>query len=87
MGLPRPGWSEVYMTVAARRADSDAPSTAAFLQSLVEVEKQVLEEDRSVMTTIHFKPGTLTRSDRTLAKFLDYLRSYPRTHPSAGFIA
>jgi len=38
-------------------------------------------EDRAVVKTIHFRPGTLTKSDATLARFLDYVRDFPRAHP------
>ena len=37
-------------------------------------------------TFIALKPGLLTRSDKSLARFLKYLREYPRAHPSADFI-
>jgi hypothetical protein len=86
MGLPRPGQSKVYMVVAARKEDSDAASTEAFLKFAMELETKVVGEDTPIMQTIHFKPGTLTKSDKALAKFLQYLRNFPRAHPSAEFI-
>ena len=43
-------------------------------------------EDIPILQTIRFQPGTLTQSDKALAKFFQYLRSYPRAHPSAEFI-
>jgi hypothetical protein len=39
-----------------------------------------------VLRTIRFHAGTLTASDRTLARFLDYLKRYPRAHPAGPFI-
>ncbi len=47
---------------------------------------RVVGEDLPVVNTIHFRPGALTRSDRTLTRFFDYLRTYPRCQPSAEFI-
>jgi phenylpropionate dioxygenase-like ring-hydroxylating dioxygenase large terminal subunit len=86
-GLPRPGFTKLYFVVAARKVDGDAASTAQFLESLVNMEQQVTREDLGVMSSIHFRPGTLTKSDKALAKFLEYLRKYPRAHPSAEFIS
>ena len=85
-GLPKPGQTRVFAIIAARKADSDEVSTAAFLKAVTELEMQVVREDLPVVNTIHFRPGTLTRSDRTLARFFQYLRDYPRCHPSAEFI-
>lgn len=85
-GLPRPGQTKTFLVLAARKADGDAAATAAFLDFALELEKKVISEDVPIMQTIHFKPGTLTRSDKALAKFLQYLRHFPRAHPSAEFI-
>ena len=85
-GLPRPGQTRVFAIIAARKADGDERSTAAFLKAVTELEMQVVREDLPVVNSIHFRPGTLTRSDRTLARFFQYLRDYPRCHPSAEFI-
>lgn len=85
-GLPRPGETKIFAVIAARKTEGDQASTADFLRSVTELEMRVVSEDIPVISTIHFRPGTLTQSDRTLAKFLDYLRDYPRCHPSADFI-
>lgn len=86
-GLPRPGQTKTYMIIAARKADSDAATTDAFLTFAMDLEKKVVSEDVPIMQTIRFKPGTLTKSDKALSKFLQYLRNFPRAHPSAEFIA
>ncbi|HXZ89336.1 MAG TPA: hypothetical protein VEF07_12240, partial [Candidatus Binataceae bacterium] len=85
-GLPRPGQTKVFAIICTRKVKGDEASTAAFLRSVTELEMRVVSEDMPVLSTIHFRPGTLTRSDRTLARFLQYLREYPRCHPSAEFI-
>jgi nitrite reductase/ring-hydroxylating ferredoxin subunit len=85
-GLPRPGQTKVFAVIAVRKSEGDEASCAKFLQEVTELEMQVVGEDFPVLNTIHFRPGTLTRSDRTLARFLQYLRDYPRCHPSAEFI-
>lgn len=85
-GLPRPGHTKVFAIMAARKDEGDEASTAAFLRAVTELEMKVVSEDIPVLDTIHFRPGTLTKSDRTLARFFQYLRDYPRCHPSAEFI-
>jgi hypothetical protein len=86
LGLPRPGQCKMYYVVAALKSEGDPESNAQFLQSLVDLENKVIGEDFSVMAGLRFKPGTLTRSDKALGRFLEYLRKYPRAHPSAEFI-
>lgn len=83
MGLPRPGQTDGFLSIAVRR---DEPNAEEFLQSVVEFEKRVVREDADILSTIRFRPGTLTPVDRTLARFLKYLQEYPRAHPSADFI-
>jgi len=85
-GLPRPGQTRVFAIIAARKDEGDEASTTAFLRAVTELEMKVVSEDIPIVNTIHFRPGTLTRSDRTLARFFQYLRDYPRCHPSAEFI-
>jgi phenylpropionate dioxygenase-like ring-hydroxylating dioxygenase large terminal subunit len=86
-GLPRPGQTKTYFVIAARKSDGDTASTAAFLNFALDLEKRVVSEDVPILRGIHFKPGTLTKSDKALGKFLQYLRNYPRAHPSAEFIS
>lgn len=85
-GLPRPGQCTTYMIIAARKADGDVAANEAFLNFAMDLEKKVVSEDVPIIQTIHFKPGTLTKSDKALSKFLQYLRNFPRAHPSAEFI-
>ena len=85
-GLPRPGVTRVFAVVAVRRDEGDEKSTMDFLRFVMELEMRVVSEDIPVISTIHFRPGTLTRSDRTLSRFFQYLREYVRCHPSAEFI-
>jgi nitrite reductase/ring-hydroxylating ferredoxin subunit len=87
LGLPRPGRCKVYAVIVARKADGDAAANDAFINFAMNLEKKVISEDVPIMQTIHFRPGTLTKSDKALSKFLQYLRNYPRAHPSAAFIS
>ncbi|HYC01507.1 MAG TPA: Rieske (2Fe-2S) protein [Candidatus Limnocylindrales bacterium] len=85
-GLPRPGTSRVFLVVAARRDSGTAPEVEAFLDRVIALEQSVVGEDVAIMQTIHFRPGTLTAADRTLGRYFQFLRSYPRAHPAAEFI-
>jgi len=87
VGLPRPGQTKTFFVLVARTCDGDDAANEAFLNFALDLEKKVVSEDIPIMQTIHFKPGTLTKSDKALSKFLQYLRNYPRAHPSAEFIS
>lgn len=85
-GLPGPGRTTGYLVVAARKDMGTTEELNGFLDYIVELETRVVLDDIVNMRTIHFQPGTLTRSDRTLSRFFDYMRAFPRAHPSADFI-
>jgi phenylpropionate dioxygenase-like ring-hydroxylating dioxygenase large terminal subunit len=83
MGLPRPQRTRGFLIVAVRK---DEPDAAQLLEAMLDLERRVLSEDVPVLETIHFRPGALSASDKTLARFLNYLTRYPRAHPAADFI-
>lgn len=85
MGLPRPGVSKNYMVLAVRKDMGSEEEIADFLDFVERLERGVVAEDLMVMASMKFRHGALTRSDRTLARFFDYIRAYPRAHPSAPF--
>lgn len=47
---------------------------------------RTIYEDKDILNTIHYLPGTLTKGDTTLSRYLKFLHNYPRAHPSAPFI-
>jgi hypothetical protein len=83
LGLPRPQRTRAFFTVAVRK---DEPDAEQFLEAMLSLERRVLSEDLPVLETIHFRPGALSATDKTLARFLNYLTRYPRAHPAADFI-
>jgi nitrite reductase/ring-hydroxylating ferredoxin subunit len=85
MGLVRPGQTRNFMVLAVLRTD-DALADRDFLEHCLLTEIGILGEDTHIMTTMQFRPGTLTRSDRVLGYYFRFLREYPRAHPSAPFI-
>lgn len=86
MGLLRPGLSTLYLAVAVEDDPADPEGTQAMLERLYALEAHVASEDLPIVEKAHFRAGTLTRSDRSLARFLQYLKDYPRAHPSSRWI-
>jgi nitrite reductase/ring-hydroxylating ferredoxin subunit len=85
-GLIRPNRSCVYIVVCARKDMGTPEEVDKYLEWVAELETRIVLDDMINMQTIHFRPGTLTRSDLTLGRFFDYMRKFPRAHPSADFI-
>jgi phenylpropionate dioxygenase-like ring-hydroxylating dioxygenase large terminal subunit len=87
MGIPEPGQCEFFVTTMIDRAEYESGSAAeAALVEYAQISARMGAEDSPIWDSIHFKPGTLTRSDKALARYLDDLRAFPRAHPSADFI-
>lgn len=81
-GLPRPGQLIVYAINAVLKG----PNAAEELEISHKQSQRILSEDQHIMDSIHYRVGYLTRGDKSLSKFLTYVRKYPRAHPSAAFI-
>jgi nitrite reductase/ring-hydroxylating ferredoxin subunit len=89
-GLPRPGQHEVFAILALDAAQCEGEDRARELEGRFALAEELMYrtigEDRDILNTIHYRPGTLTRGDRTLSRYLQFLREYPRAHPSGPFI-
>ncbi|MEL7028860.1 MAG: Rieske (2Fe-2S) protein, partial [Pseudomonadota bacterium] len=81
-GLPTPGKHEIFAILAVEGGD-DSDERLSVAEALME---RTIGEDKDILNTIKYRPGTLTAGDRTLGKFLQYLRRYPRAHPGGDFI-
>ncbi|MGK4006293.1 Rieske 2Fe-2S domain-containing protein [Sorangium sp. So ce1036] len=82
-GTPlRPGETLVFSVVAVRKEDpqSEEERLAAErqLDAIGALTARLLEEDDRVLTTIRFRQGVLVAADRHLAKYLKYVREFPR---------
>ena len=64
----------------------DQENIARWVEQIARVGIDMAREDEEILKRLKFKPGTLTRADAGLARFLDYIRNFPRAHPSADFI-
>jgi phenylpropionate dioxygenase-like ring-hydroxylating dioxygenase large terminal subunit len=81
-GLPAPGMHHVYGTAMVRKTEG-WEERLRIARGLTE---RTIGEDENILDTIHYRHGTFTAADRTLAKYLAIVRDFPRAHPSAEFI-
>lgn len=86
MGLVRPAKTRNYFVLCARKDMGSPAEVDQFIDAMIELEFSVVGEDIDVLSNMHFKPGTLTKGDKTLSKFFRYLHEYPRAHPGGPFI-
>ncbi|HTL00203.1 MAG TPA: Rieske 2Fe-2S domain-containing protein [Pseudomonadales bacterium] len=88
-GMPQPGVTQNYFVLCVQKGDGSPESNQQikFLHDfLFKLGKTMTDDDRPILHTIKYSPGTLTRSDRALARYLEMVRKFPRAHPSADFI-
>lgn len=88
-GLHRPGMHRGYVVIATRKSDgtpADDKRASETLDFALDLEKMIVSQDADILNTIRFTRGMFTRSDRGIAMFLDYLKTYPRAHPGAEYI-
>lgn len=88
-GIPRPGVTQSFFVLCVRKGDGSPESEAAIARQhdfIFRLGKRTTSEDRPILHTIRYTPGALTRADRALARYLEMVRRFPRSHPSADFI-
>lgn len=86
MGLVRPNRTRNYFILCARKDMGPANEVNRFIDDMIDLELKVVGEDIHVLSNMHFKPGTLTKGDKTLSRFFKYMHRYPRAHPGEPFI-
>jgi hypothetical protein len=72
--------------VGFSRRTGDSDKDAQHARTAFEWERSILMEDVEVLADLHFRPGPITRSDSHVARYYEFLRNYPRAHPSGEFI-
>ena len=86
--LPRPGTHYVYISVLVRDIPEEGGKS---IKERLEYGKMLLArtaaEDKPILDTIHHKVGYLTKADTALSRYFDFLRNFPRAHPSRDFIS
>ncbi|MBN9427531.1 MAG: Rieske 2Fe-2S domain-containing protein [Burkholderiales bacterium] len=81
-GLPRPGMHQVFGAAMVLKGEHSKERLA----QMRKITERTIGEDADILDTIHYRQGTLTAADRTLARYLTMVREFPRAHPSAPFI-
>ncbi len=88
-GMPSPGVTQNYFVLCVRKGDGSPESDAQIRMThdfLFQLGKQMTNDDRPILHNIRYTPGTLTRADRALARYLELVRQFPRSHVSEDFI-
>jgi hypothetical protein len=88
-GLPRPGMTQNYFAICLKKGDGSPESDARIKfmhDALFQMGRRMVAEDRPILHNLKYTPGAMTKSDQALARFLDLVRRFPRSHHSADFI-
>ena len=75
------GRSMGFYVYGVRDVGTGPAVAAERLAGLGQFVRRLLAEDAPVLDTIRFRPGALVASDRHLARFLRYVRDFPRALP------
>ena len=75
------GRSMGFYCFGVRNAGDGQAGAAATLDNLRGFVQRLIAEDAPVLDTIRFRPRVLVASDRHLARFLKYVREFPRAQP------
>lgn len=89
MGIPRPGQTTVFSIQAILNVecvDAEKVLEDRFARAEYLMRRTIDNEDLAILNTIHYHPTSLTQADKTLGRYLNFVRNYPRAHPSAAFI-
>jgi hypothetical protein len=88
-GMPRPGQTQNYFSFSVRKGDG-SPEDLARIKALHDAAyrlgKVFVAMDRPILHNIRYSPGILTKQDQALARYLELVRRFPRSHASADFI-
>ncbi|MGO9327517.1 MAG: Rieske 2Fe-2S domain-containing protein [Steroidobacteraceae bacterium] len=88
-GLPGPGVSRTFLQILVPRGDGSAEAERQArhtAEALADMEMRFVLQDQDVLNSIHFGPGHLLPEDRQFARFLKYLRNYPRANPAKHYL-
>ncbi len=87
---PRPDGVSRGWTISATPKIGDDPKSlemeAEILAQSEHFAHTLILDDINVLNAISFRQDQLSKSDKVVARYLHYLRNYPRAHPSQDFI-
>ncbi len=81
-----PGRHRVFAALAIRDGGGEENLHEELFTGAEQLMHRTINEDRDILNTIHYRPGTLTQGDTTLGRYLKFLRDFPRAHPSGPFL-
>ncbi len=84
-----PGQTQVYYSLGTTKSNGTPEDDARVAQVhalLFQLGKSIVTDDRPILHSMKYTPGVMTGSDRALSKYLDMVRSFPRSHDSSDFI-
>lgn len=88
-GMPRPGVTQNFFSFSVLKGDG-SPQSQAKVEALhtagFQLGKVFTAMDRPILHNIRYAPGILTRQDESLARYLEMVRRFPRSHASGDFI-
>jgi nitrite reductase/ring-hydroxylating ferredoxin subunit len=87
--MPFAGQHDGYLAIAVEKLGVSPEEQAlvqARLDEAMDLEIRTVEEDREILNNIRYAPGHLIKIDKSIGRFFQYLRDYPRAHPSRDFI-
>jgi hypothetical protein len=86
----RDGVTESYSFAATPDSRDGTPEQDEAVEMRLSIQEafsdQLLADDTPVLSTIRFREGALLPDDRMLARYLRFVRQYPRMD-AAGFVA
>ena len=87
--MPRPGITQNFFSFSVRKGDG-SPEAQAKVKALhtagFQLGKVFTAMDRPILHNIRYSPGILTKQDESLARYLEIVRKFPRSHAGADFI-
>lgn len=83
------GVVQYYLISAVPRQSPTNASEEQLQEQLAGIEDfliRLLSEDRPIMENIRFADDTLVHDDRFIKRYLDWVKTFPRAHPSLDYI-
>ena len=83
--VPVPGGCRGF-SVFSTDLQADDATVFGTIDGLHAFAQRLQAEDLPILDSIHFRPDTLTSSDKALAKFLQFVREFPRSTEALGLL-
>lgn len=87
--LLEPGKTQVYYSLGTTKSNGTPEDDARVAMThdiLFRLGKSIVTDDRPILHSLKYSPGVMTESDKALNKYLQMVRTFPRSHDSSDFI-